>query len=477
MFNVNYTNKFFIIIFSSEYGRLAAHDWRLKPFQKLLFLVRDWQFSQDAGFGFEGGRQLLNRVMNVQDVQEEQFILLRKHIESSFGSLECFLLPYPGQTVAEDPNFSGSPEQIDARFMKYLTELTDNMLSPENLKPKVIGGREVRCGEMLDYFIKYMHIFSGDTLPQPKSIFETTAQLVYLHALNDAKELYAQILDEMLPKDRELPVTDEQLKKVHTNASTKSVLAFKDSAKFGDMEKRNQVEKTLISDIKKIFGSVKNLNDSKILNLYHKAKDSYEISFDTRFSGRGPLHIHQLDQLHREASRSSSSIFKTPKGVYFSTALSAKLEKYFALRFEEYKSLNFARIQLKTSKLQEDFLLEYGRVMESVLEGPFSVTPLKLDLAHENTKREILEKFSKKEDYGSNIIAEQGSEMEKTLDQKIQIFRQMNAEKSLQNRVKRTLRQLGDNETYKVVWRSERKKEILATSIITIIVFKSYYGA
>lgn len=32
----------------------------------------------------------------------------------------------------------------------------------------MIGGREVRCGEMLDYFIKYMHIFSGDTLPQPK---------------------------------------------------------------------------------------------------------------------------------------------------------------------------------------------------------------------------------------------------------------------------------------------------------------------
>ena len=45
------------------------------------------------------------------------------------------------------------------------------------------------------------------------------------------QELYAQILDEMLPKDRELPVTDEQLKKVDTNASTKSVLAFKDSAK------------------------------------------------------------------------------------------------------------------------------------------------------------------------------------------------------------------------------------------------------
>ena len=53
-------------------------------------------------------------------------------------------------------------------------------------------------------------------------------------------------------------------------------------SQFGDMEKRNLVEKTLNCDIKKIFGSVKNLNDSKILNLYHKAKDSYEISFDTR---------------------------------------------------------------------------------------------------------------------------------------------------------------------------------------------------
>ena len=57
MFNVNYTNKFFIIIFSSEYGRLAAHDWRLKPFQKLLFLVRDWQFSQDAGMLREAAKK------------------------------------------------------------------------------------------------------------------------------------------------------------------------------------------------------------------------------------------------------------------------------------------------------------------------------------------------------------------------------------------------------------------------------------
>ena len=32
-----------------EYGRLAAMDSKFKPFQKLLFLVRDWHYPHDAG--------------------------------------------------------------------------------------------------------------------------------------------------------------------------------------------------------------------------------------------------------------------------------------------------------------------------------------------------------------------------------------------------------------------------------------------
>ena len=36
----------------------------------------------------------------------------RNHIETSFESLGCFLLPFPGRSVAEDPNFTGQKELI-----------------------------------------------------------------------------------------------------------------------------------------------------------------------------------------------------------------------------------------------------------------------------------------------------------------------------------------------------------------------------
>ena len=36
----------------------------------------------------------------------------RRHIGSSFEKLDCYLLPYPGRSVAEDPNFQGQPELI-----------------------------------------------------------------------------------------------------------------------------------------------------------------------------------------------------------------------------------------------------------------------------------------------------------------------------------------------------------------------------
>lgn len=47
----------------TEYGRLAMEDssYHGTPFQKLLFLVRDWSYPYDAVYGREGGRKILDR--------------------------------------------------------------------------------------------------------------------------------------------------------------------------------------------------------------------------------------------------------------------------------------------------------------------------------------------------------------------------------------------------------------------------------
>jgi hypothetical protein len=72
--------------------------------------------------------------------------------------MECFLLPYPGPKVAEDPDFNGSSADfgknkddncsrllllyplllccLDPRFGAYLEDLVTQTLCPRNLVPK-----------------------------------------------------------------------------------------------------------------------------------------------------------------------------------------------------------------------------------------------------------------------------------------------------------------------------------------------------
>ena len=43
----------------TEYGRLAIEDSGETPFQKLMFLVRDWSYPYENDFGLEGGKDIL----------------------------------------------------------------------------------------------------------------------------------------------------------------------------------------------------------------------------------------------------------------------------------------------------------------------------------------------------------------------------------------------------------------------------------
>lgn len=49
----------------TEYGRLAMEESESRPFQNLLFLVRDWQHPDDFPYGLGGGKRLLDKRLKV----------------------------------------------------------------------------------------------------------------------------------------------------------------------------------------------------------------------------------------------------------------------------------------------------------------------------------------------------------------------------------------------------------------------------
>lgn len=123
--------------------------------------------------------------MAVADKQHDDMKRVRNEIQRSFEKLECFLMPHPGSTVAENPpNFGGkisgkswnistlkySISDIRDQFIDQLRVCVPRIVDPKNMFPKEINGQPVTCRELFVYFKAYAEIFSGETLPEPKSL-------------------------------------------------------------------------------------------------------------------------------------------------------------------------------------------------------------------------------------------------------------------------------------------------------------------
>lgn len=153
----------------AEYGRLAFEQTNEKPFQKLLFIIRDWPNEFEIDYGWNG-QQVIDEYLSENDSQLSEHNQLRNRIKSSFGEIKAFLMPHPGMTVAQGRNFTGQLQQIDSEFIKYVKELVPAIFAPENLVIKKINNERVRAGDLVQYLQAYATLFNGNSLPEPKTV-------------------------------------------------------------------------------------------------------------------------------------------------------------------------------------------------------------------------------------------------------------------------------------------------------------------
>eukprot|EP00069_Balaena_mysticetus_P013000 bmy_21891T0 len=113
-----------------EYGRLAMKEIYQKPFQTLIY-------PYEHSCGLEGGKQFLEKRLQVKQNQPEELQNVRKHIHNCFSNLGCFLLPHPSLKVATNPM----------------------LLAPENLVAKEISGSKVTCRDLVEYIKAYIKIY------------------------------------------------------------------------------------------------------------------------------------------------------------------------------------------------------------------------------------------------------------------------------------------------------------------------------
>ncbi|KAG8146753.1 hypothetical protein E2320_013863 [Naja naja] len=210
----------------TEYGRLAMDEIFLKPFQTLMFLVRDWSFPYEYNYGLDGGMSFLDKRLEVKSHQHEEIQNVRKHIHSCFTNVNCFLLPHPGLKVATSPNFDGRLNDIADEFKDQLKQLIPFVLDPSQLLEKEINGSKVTCRGLLEYF-------------------KATAEANNLAAVASAKDLYYNSMEK------------------HQEQSARALEHFRRIKKMGGREFSQRYEDELMQELSDLFEDLAKHNHSK----------------------------------------------------------------------------------------------------------------------------------------------------------------------------------------------------------------------
>lgn len=256
--------------FATEFAKFAAQDSQGqagKPFQNLLFLIRDWGNPDEFEFGTDGGEHYLKEVLKIKSEQKAELKSVRQFIMSSFEQVNCCLMPYPGKHVARKKDYDGQWKLMDEEFRDELIVIIEKLLGPDNLVLKKINSKDLKGFEMKEYIESYFTLFQSDTLPQAQSIYESTID-------KQMSILIAKCLDsykENIVKNQDL-LEEGNLHIFHEMSKSKTVIMFKEEKKMGNSDHEKKYSKQLEAQMEKMYAEWKDRSLKSLQHLKHEKK-------------------------------------------------------------------------------------------------------------------------------------------------------------------------------------------------------------
>ena len=226
-----------------------------------MFLIRDWIFTDKHEYGLKGGKKLLEKKLLTNDKQPLELQRVREDIESCFNDTSCFLMPHPGLHVGKS-SFDGRLSSINIDFLEQLETLVPLLVSPEKLVVKKISGSEVTGRQLMEYFKVYINVFKGETMPEPKSMLEGTAEANNRAAVALARDFYQSKMEALVGGSNPY-VDSKELGKKHEKLLTSSIELFHKPMKIGGIQRSEAYLKGLKNSIEVSWTNFKARNQCK----------------------------------------------------------------------------------------------------------------------------------------------------------------------------------------------------------------------
>jgi atlastin len=249
----------------TEYGRVALEEGRAngespansRPFQRLEFLVRDWQnFADDS--------VAISKLAKEMDAYLDEVLAKREHsdlkqvrdqVNNCFESVSCFLLPHPGPEVPK-VTYDGSVDKIDPQFRRLLSEYVHRVFT-SRLVPKKIQGHAVTGPELFNFIKAYCKLFrEAKIFPEAKTLLAATSEANNRSALDAAVREYRARMDERTKKF----IEDNELTSLHETFKVAAQTAYNKKANIGPKDSVAEFRKRLDDDLKDLLTEYQTVN-------------------------------------------------------------------------------------------------------------------------------------------------------------------------------------------------------------------------
>lgn len=228
----------------------------LKPFQRLQFLVRDWQnFDHD----FEEGDNLeqyeslhqemqtyLTEVLRTRKLDDLQST--RDQIVRCFDKLDCFQLPHPGFAVTKK-NYNGSIKSIEPFFLSLINQYVRFVFDQE-LEAKRFSQHRINAYELKTFFEVYVKMFQAGekNFPKAMTMLDATAEANNRNAYDLASQYYKNKMEELVGQDKPF-VKEYELSLEEEKFVKECVNIFDEIATMGSVTVIDKTRSTLLEHL------------------------------------------------------------------------------------------------------------------------------------------------------------------------------------------------------------------------------------
>ncbi|CAG9799853.1 unnamed protein product [Chironomus riparius] len=246
--------------FAMEFGKLARKDGiDSKEFQKLVFLVRDWQNPDDYEFGEVGGYKYLNHVFKLKENKNDELNSVREFLSNSCEKLACHLLPHPGKNVAGRKGYEGQWSLMDEDFSFELFDAVESLLNPDSLIAKKVCGRELSAENFFVHIQTYFKHFASSDIPKVLTMYKLLVEKDLDFLVAKAFKIYEEKLATIGNKAE----SEAQIDEFSKSSKEQAVSDFKNDRKIGDASS--------------IENAQNNLND--MIDSYYKKWKATQLKF------------------------------------------------------------------------------------------------------------------------------------------------------------------------------------------------------